>query len=103
MAAESVGQSIEANAYETARISEQTREGIMSQIRDQLGGDNSTVNDVTINVNLPGEDDAVDISSGAGALLLDSALQKLSTLDQASAQILSSKNRSQKEITQAMR
>jgi hypothetical protein len=52
---------------------------------------------------LTGSSSAVDIESGPGALLLDNELQKLSTIEQTSAQNISNKNRTAKEINQTMR
>lgn len=95
------GNSLEVNAYESANIAENTREDIMEQIREQLGDVNNIDNDVTLNVNVLGTE--VDISSGPGALLLDDALQTLSTIQQVSAQMVASKNRGQKEMNQLLR
>ncbi|GBR77313.1 hypothetical protein NO2_1714 [Candidatus Termititenax persephonae] len=41
---------------------------------------------------------AVDISTGAGALVLDDALQELSTLEQAAAQLVAAENKAQKQV-----
>ncbi|MDR1996788.1 MAG: hypothetical protein LBQ83_00435 [Candidatus Margulisbacteria bacterium] len=41
---------------------------------------------------------SVDISTGAGALVLDDALQELSTLEQAAAQLVAAENKAQKQV-----
>ncbi len=92
--------SVEANAYKVAEAAENTRTEIMAEIRDQLGRSTEVNPDVTLNVESLG---GVDISSGPGALVLDDVLQKLSTIQQTSAQILAAKNRSAKEVQQLMR
>ncbi|GBR76690.1 hypothetical protein NO2_1201 [Candidatus Termititenax persephonae] len=40
----------------------------------------------------------VDVSTGAGALVLDDALQELSTLEQAAAQLVAAENKAQKQV-----
>jgi len=40
----------------------------------------------------------IDISTGAGALVLDDALQELSTLEQAAAQLVAAENKAQKQV-----
>lgn len=93
--------SVEANAYKVAEASENTRTGIMQEIKDKLTAAGGTVDpDITLSVDMLG---GVDISSGPGALVLDDVLQKLSTIQQTSAQILAAKNRSAKEVQQLMR
>lgn len=94
--------SVESNAYTAASEAEVTRESIMSEIKDKLTGDGASgvANDVALNINALG---GVDISSGPGALVLDDKLQKLSVIEQSSAQLLSGKNRLAKELGQIMR
>jgi hypothetical protein len=41
---------------------------------------------------------SIDISTGAGALVLDDALQELSTLEQAAAQLVAAENKAQKQV-----
>jgi len=94
--------SVESNAYKVAETAENTREKIMDDIRSQLGrqADGTFSEDITLQVQELG---GIDISSGAGALVLDDVLQKLSTIQQSAAQILASKNRGVKEMQQLMR
>ncbi|MDR2430877.1 MAG: hypothetical protein LBD99_01265, partial [Candidatus Margulisbacteria bacterium] len=40
----------------------------------------------------------VDIATGAGALVLDDALQELSTIEQAAAQLVAAENKAQKQV-----
>ncbi|GBR76693.1 hypothetical protein NO2_1206 [Candidatus Termititenax persephonae] len=40
----------------------------------------------------------IDVSTGAGALVLDDALQELSTLEQAAAQLVAAENKAQKQV-----
>ena len=67
------------------------REAIMSDVKNaaKIGG---TDNSVKIG------SACVDISTGAGALVLDDALQELSTLEQAAAQLVAAENKAQKQI-----
>ncbi len=41
---------------------------------------------------------SVDISTGAGALVLDDYLQELSTVEQAAAQLVAAENKAQKQV-----
>ena len=93
---------ISLNAYEATSTTNDIREGIMQDIRDSVAGMADGGNeDMTVSVSLRGTE--VDISTGAGALLLDDTLQTLSTIEQSAAQILASNNRAVKEINQTLR
>lgn len=97
-----VGDSLSANAYEAADWADASREEIMNDIRDAIESNANGTNDVDgVEVEIDGI--AVDISSGAGALLLDDKLQELSTIEQSAAQILAANNRAQKEVNQLLR
>ena len=67
------------------------REAIMSDVKAaaKSGGKDNTVK-------IAGA--CVDISTGAGALVLDDALQELSTLEQAAAQLVAAENKAQKQV-----
>ena len=67
------------------------REQIMSQVKSAAANTNGAAM-VTIACM------AVDISTGAGALVLDDALQELSTLEQAAAQLVAAENKAQKQV-----
>ena len=90
---------IEGDAYFVANAADDARQDIMSDIRTAVTGASNGTSDVYSIPALGG----IDISTGAGALILDDTLQKLSNQEQASGQILSSKNRGQKEMNQLMR
>ncbi|GBR76686.1 hypothetical protein NO2_1197 [Candidatus Termititenax persephonae] len=67
------------------------RENIMSEVRS-AAADSSSAKTISI------AGACVDISTGAGALVLDDALQELSTLEQAAAQLVAAENKAQKQV-----
>ncbi|GBR77604.1 hypothetical protein RDn1_263 [Candidatus Termititenax dinenymphae] len=67
------------------------REDIMSQVKAA-----ATTGGTSNNVTIAGGQ--IDISTGAGALVLDDALQELSTLEQAAAQLVAAENKAQKQV-----
>lgn len=91
---------IDSNAYSAANSAENIRKDIMQEIKDAVSNsvNDKTGNDLSVGISLPGCNGNVDIASGPGALLLDDCLQKLSTIQQTSAQVLSSKNNTAKQI-----
>ena len=78
------------NAYKTLESVEGTRQVMMDSLSTAAGS--STNKEITINGNL------VDISTGAGALVLDTYLQELSTVEQAAAQVVAQHNKAQKTV-----
>jgi hypothetical protein len=80
--------------------------GNVTEIRSQLMHEITKVatgesNDKTININAGNTgagEKKIDISTGAGALVLDDALQELSTLEQAAAQLVAAENKAQKQV-----
>jgi hypothetical protein len=46
---------------------------------------------------------AIDISTGAGALVLDDKLQQLSTMEQSAAQLVAAENKGEKEVNSLAR
>jgi hypothetical protein len=88
--------SISSNAFLVANDADTKREDIMSEIKNAVSSANTGGSDVYVNVG----GSNIDISTGAGALVLDDTLQKLSTQEQSAAQILSAQNRATKEVSQ---
>lgn len=79
------------NAYSTLNQVEGIRSDLMDELESaaQVGAPK----EVSINSNT-----TIDISTGAGALVLDTYLQELSTVEQAAAQIVAQHNKAQKTI-----
>ena len=102
---------VESNSYFVANACDITKEEVMSAIKEALENANTSKGDiaqVTLEDEL-GKDTlakwglaGIDISSGGGALLLDSVLQKLSTMEQVSAQFLASVYKAVKQINQML-
>lgn len=92
------------NAYETVNECDNIREDIMSQIKDSLlpGGQSGGADDLTVSVQLPGMTDAIDVGTGAGALVMDDCMQRLANITQTAAQLVANKNRATKEVTQRL-
>ena len=67
------------------------RECIMNQVKDAASSQTGQAMVKIANA-------CVDISTGAGALVLDDALQELSTLEQAAAQLVAAENKAQKQV-----
>jgi len=67
------------------------RESIMSQVKSAAQTSSGKSEVLIANI-------CVDISTGAGALVLDDALQELSTLEQAAAQLVAAENKAQKQV-----
>ena len=83
------------------------REAIMDQVKKAAAGDNgkkeiatgfSAISKIASGITYTTAGDKVDISTGAGALVLDDALQELSTLEQAAAQLVAAENKAQKQV-----
>jgi hypothetical protein len=87
---------IETNAGSTVNAVHMERENIMAQVAQVAtsGG--------TVSINMGTTSYAVDISSGAGALVLDDRLQELATLEQSAAQMVAAENRAQKDVQARM-
>jgi hypothetical protein len=73
------------------------RSALMAQITS-VATANSTTKEININAGSGGNAKSIDISTGAGALVLDDALQELSTLEQAAAQLVAAENKAQKQV-----
>jgi hypothetical protein len=74
--------------------------GIRSALMAEITSVATGSGEKTININAGSTKTAVpiDISTGAGALVLDDALQELSTLEQAAAQLVAAENKAQKQV-----
>lgn len=70
---------------------EEKRDVIMDALKDAAGTDGDNL------MNIAGTND-IDISTGAGSLILDNYLQELSTVEQAAAQIVAQANKAQKNV-----
>jgi hypothetical protein len=79
------------DAYNTLNDVETVRSDLMDSLQAAASVGSSKV--VTINDN-----STIDISTGAGALVLDTYLQELSTVEQSAAQIVAQHNKAQKTI-----
>ena len=75
------------------------RDNIMTQVAN-VASTGATTTKVTIKMGT--ETKAVDISSGAGALVLDDRLLELATLEQSAAQLVAAENRAQKDVQARM-
>ncbi|MDR1322957.1 MAG: hypothetical protein LBK68_00800 [Candidatus Margulisbacteria bacterium] len=84
------------DAYNAIGNVTQIRSKLMSEIEKVATGNGGK----EINVSFKSGASAVsiDISTGAGALVLDDALQELSTLEQAAAQLVAAENKAQKQV-----
>lgn len=90
---------IENDALETLRLVSLERETIMNEVAGVAS--DPTITDV--NINMGGQGTVpVDISTGAGALVLDDRLQELATLEQSAAQLVAAENRAQKDVQARM-
>jgi len=85
---------IATNAYCVVASVTESRASIMAQIKSVAEGGERKI---TIQ-NGSGGSLSVDIATGAGALVLDDALQELSTLEQAAAQLVAAENKAQKQV-----
>ncbi|OGC21761.1 hypothetical protein A3J90_05120 [candidate division WOR-1 bacterium RIFOXYC2_FULL_37_10] len=94
---------IEQNAYDVASSCDNSIDQLMEDIKSAIAvdGENDTIEDTTINVNVGGTD--IDVSSGGGALVLDSYLSKLSTIEQTAASAVSKKNQMAERTRQIVR
>ncbi len=79
------------NAYKALQNVETVRSDLMSDLKTASGPTGSKI--ITI-----GATDSIDISTGAGAMVLDSYLQELSTVEQAAAQVVAQHNKAQKTV-----
>ena len=73
---------------------ETLRKDLMADLKDAATSSSDAANKITIG---PGSE-KVDISTGAGSLVLDNYLQELSTVEQAAAQIVAQSNKAQKNV-----
>ncbi|GBR73782.1 hypothetical protein NO1_1080 [Candidatus Termititenax aidoneus] len=74
------------------------RSQIMAQITSVATGSGDKEIDIGALTDKGGTSVKIDISTGAGALVLDDALQELSTLEQAAAQLVAAENKAQKQV-----
>lgn len=88
---------IELTAYNALQDVTAEREDIMNQVANVAAGDATQVT-----IRMSGGDKTVDISTGAGALVLDDRLQELATLEQSAAQLVAAENRAQKDVQARM-
>jgi len=91
---------IEVNALDTLRAVTAERDGIMDQVA-AVAASGGTLTDVSINLGGTGAE-LVNISTGAGALVLDDRLQELATMEQSAAQLVAAENRAQKDVQARM-
>jgi len=71
---------------------------IMGQIKCVAAGSENRLVTIENGINGTMTQIGIDISTGAGALVLDDALQELSTLEQAAAQLVAAENKAQKQV-----
>ena len=83
-------QQIAKDGYEAVKAVEDRRSEVMSCVKVAAASGSTNRN-----VSIAGT--SVDISTGAGALVLDDYLQELSTVEQAAAQLVAAENKSQKQ------
>ncbi|MDR1453862.1 MAG: hypothetical protein LBJ25_07825 [Candidatus Margulisbacteria bacterium] len=84
------------NAYEAIGTITNIRSQLMAEItRVACGSGDKMIN---VNKNASSKALSIDISTGAGALVLDDALQELSTVEQAAAQLVAAENKAQKQV-----
>jgi hypothetical protein len=90
---------IEASALSTLEAVSAERENIMDQVAEVAAGTATTVD---INMGGSTTPKSVDISTSAGALVLDDRLQELATMEQSAAQLVAAENRAQKDVQARM-
>jgi len=96
--------SIAQTGYATVDKVGDIRSAIMDMVEGAAGGTNGLATSAITADNAEKTNPVVtslagtDISTGAGALLLDDTLQELSTVEQAAAQLVAAENRAQKQI-----
>ena len=82
------------------------RNNIMSQVSTVANGGTNDV-DFSSMAKMAGitatTANKIDITTGAGALVLDDVLQALSTVEQASAQLVSAENKAQQQVNSLAR
>jgi hypothetical protein len=88
---------IATDGFDTVKRTTETRQALMDAIKTAAASGEKTIS-MMVNVNGTGETIGVDISTGAGALILDDYLQELSTVEQAAAQLVAAENKAQKQI-----
>ncbi|MDR1323262.1 MAG: hypothetical protein LBK68_02375 [Candidatus Margulisbacteria bacterium] len=87
------------DAYEAIANVTDIRSKLMNEIKSVATGNGSKeINIGVLTGRNGGENVSIDISTGAGALVLDDALQELSTLEQAAAQLVAAENKAQKQV-----
>ena len=93
--------------YQTVKEVGEVREAIMNMVKEASQAGNNklvsasalTSDGISMETHGKISDlNDVDISTGAGALILDDILQELSTVEQAAAQLVAAENRAQKQI-----
>ena len=92
-----ISKDIAAAGYDAISSVEEVRSDLMDQIVGAAASDSDKT--ITIGANAEGEGgQEIDISTGAGALVLDNALQELSTVEQVAAQLVAGSNRAQQRV-----
>ena len=86
--------------YDALKGVGEARSFIMEQVKKAAAGSGT---DGAAKIYLASKDGSpvgsqIDISTGAGALVLDDALQELSTIEQAAAQLVAAENKAQKQV-----
>ncbi|MCB0739365.1 MAG: hypothetical protein KDC92_17795 [Bacteroidetes bacterium] len=92
--------------YESVREVDDHRLGIMNEVSLVASGGQTNVNFSNAVMTLSGigtSAQSIDITTGAGALVLDDVLQALSTVEQAAAQLVSAENRAQQQVNSLAR
>jgi hypothetical protein len=82
------------DAYNAIEAVTQIRSSLMTEIKKVATS--GTASGTNKDISIGGV--SIDISTGAGALVLDDALQELSTLEQAAAQLVAAENKAQKQV-----
>ncbi len=88
---------IEIQGLNTVQRVSAERENIMNQVAVVASGGSNVVS-----INMGTTSHSVDISTGAGALVLDDRLQELATMEQSAAQLVAAENRAQKDVQSRM-
>lgn len=96
--------------YQTIRDVDTMRSGIMDQVAKVAAGTGANGNAIDFTTNnaaslagLTSVGSAVDITTGAGALVLDDVLQAMSTVEQTAAQLVSAENKAQQQVNSLAR
>ena len=96
---------IASKGFEAVKDVHIQRHAIMEAVKKAAKGEGSKL-DASVQITIDNQSTTislgclanVDISTGAGALVLDDALQEMSTIEQAAAQLVAAENKAQKQV-----